>query len=110
MVSARHVFGLAMVASLIAACSSDDGKPSGSSGTTVPPPTDAGSEAAADAGSAKKKNAELCKAPEECESNICFVGGTQSYCTVKCTPADAATLCAAPLTGSCNRQGYCKRD
>lgn len=59
---------------------------------------------------AKKAAAEQCTANDQCESNICFIGGTQSYCSVKCTAADAATKCAAPFTGSCNKQGFCKRD
>lgn len=105
-------------ACVIAACSSDDGKPSGSSsGTTPTPAADAGDEAAAVASEggaaeagAKKPNAAACTLPDECASGICFVGGSQSYCAVKCTPADATVTCVPPFTGSCNRQGYCKRD
>jgi hypothetical protein len=51
-----------------------------------------------------------CASNDECESGVCFVGGNQSYCSVKCTVDDAATSCVAPFTGSCNKQGYCKRD
>lgn len=113
---AYRVLGLVVLASLaVAACSSDNGKPGSSSGTPVATEptdaTDAGGEAAVDAAtSTKKKNGELCTKADECESNLCFVGGVQSYCTVKCTPADAPTTCVAPLTGSCNSKGYCKRD
>jgi hypothetical protein len=103
------------VACVIAACSSDDGKPSGSSSGTTPA-ADAGEEAAAtteggatEAG-AKKPNAAACALPEECESGFCFVGGNQSFCTIKCTAETATTLCVPPFTGSCNKQGYCKRD
>jgi hypothetical protein len=60
---------------------------------------------------AKKANGESpCAANSECQSGVCFIGGTQSYCALKCTAADAATVCAAPFTGSCNKQGFCKRD
>lgn len=119
--SIHRVLGLVMAvgaACVIAACSSDDGKPSGSSssGTTPTLAADAGDEAAvaseggaAEAG-AKKPNAAACTLPDECASGICFVGGSQSYCAVKCTPADATVTCVPPFTGSCNRQGYCKRD
>ena len=109
------------IACTIAACSSDDGKPKGSSSGTVPSGSaDAGDEAAAsDAGAseagaaeggAKKPNAAPCTLPAECESGVCFVGGNQSYCAVTCTAANASTVCVAPFTGSCNKQGYCKRD
>jgi hypothetical protein len=97
----------------VVACSSDDGKPA--SGTT---PTTSGNDAG-DADSAdndsgtsgKKKNAEgPCERASDCESGICFVGGNQSYCAVQCTADNGPTVCAAPFTGSCNKQGYCKRD
>lgn len=117
--STLRALGLVLAVGLVsvfAACSSDDGKPSGSSsGTTPTPAADAGDEAAATEGGAaeagaKKPNAASCALPEECASGICFVGGNQSYCAVKCTPADATTVCVPPFTGSCNKQGYCKRD
>ena len=60
---------------------------------------------------AKKANGEgPCAANGECESGVCFMGGTQSYCALKCTANDAATICVAPFTGTCNKQGFCKRD
>jgi hypothetical protein len=102
---------------------SSSGSSSGSSGTggtssssgstgTVPdaatPAADAGNDADT---AAKKKNAEVgCTTNEQCESNYCFQGGTQSYCSLPCTPANVATVCAAPFTGSCNNKGFCKRD
>lgn len=81
----------------------------GDEGTTeTTSPTD---PAPAPATATKKANAEgPCAANSECESGVCFIGGTQSYCSAKCTAADAATTCAAPFTGSCNKQGFCKRD
>jgi len=122
--STHRLFGLLLAGGLacaIAACSSDDGKPSaGSSGTVPTGSADASAEAAAseagaaEAGAAeagaKKPNAAPCTLPAECESGICFVGGNQSFCSVTCTPANAPTVCVAPFTGSCNKQGYCKRD
>lgn len=76
----------------------------------MPPPADAGTEAAAEAGAKKKNGEQGCSVPEDCESNICFIGGRQQFCSVACTPESASTACAAPFTGSCNRQGFCKRD
>jgi hypothetical protein len=123
---------------LLAGCSADDGRPisgptgpgsgtgtgggkgtgTGSGDSRQEPPSD-GAEDSTQATrptdpaveAATKANGEgPCGANAECESNVCFVGGTQSYCAVKCTSADAATTCAAPFTGSCNKQGFCKRD
>jgi hypothetical protein len=109
------VFGTAAFAALSGACSTDDGKPSSSSSSSGSPAQDAstgGSDAGGDATtSGKKKNAEVgCTKNEDCESNICFMGGNQSYCALKCDSTNAATICAAPFTGSCNNKGYCKRD
>lgn len=106
----------------LAGCSGDDGKPStgptgpgshsgtgGGQGSTTQTPT--GDTSATEPAGAKKKNAEgPCASGAECESGVCFVGGNQSYCSVKCTVDTATTACAAPFTGSCNKQGYCKRD
>lgn len=96
---------LGVVASTVG-CSSDEGRPSGSSGSSLPSPDSGG----ADGGSGKSALAASCTANEECESNICFLGGNQSFCSLRCTVENVATVCVAPLTGSCNKQGYCKRD
>ncbi len=116
-----------------AACSSDDGAPSDgtteapkgahtgagdgsgasntpattatSSSATTPPPSDAGT----DASSAKKKAAEACTADADCESNVCFKGNKESYCSLKCTQANAVQVCVAPFGGQCNNQGYCRK-
>ena len=97
------------LAAFTTACSGDEGKPSGGSSGT--PAAEGGADAApSEAGAGKTPNASPCTKNEDCQSNVCFVGGTQSYCSVKCSTGDAVTLCAAPLTGSCNKQGYCKRD
>ncbi len=104
----------------LAGCSSDDGKPSTGPGSgtgtgggqgTGESTSQAPTETSATDPGAKKKNAEgPCTSGTDCESGVCFVGGNQSYCSVKCTVDTAATACAAPFTGSCNKQGYCKRD
>lgn len=92
----------------VAGCSGDDGKPSGTTGTSSGTPTN---EDAGTSSGAKKKNAELgCTKNEDCESNICFQGGNQAFCTVACTAQNVATVCVSPFTGSCNNKGYCKRD
>jgi hypothetical protein len=89
------------------ACTSDEGKPGPAAPTGPAPVPDAG---AAEAG-AKKKVAEVgCVDDSECETNHCFVGGNQSFCTVPCTTANAQTICVPPLTGTCNMKGWCKRD
>lgn len=101
---------LLLAASLVA-CSSDDGKPTqtGTSSGAVAG-EDAGTGSEGGTAAAKKKAAETCAAADECESGVCFIGGNQSFCSVKCTTDTAATICVAPFTGTCNKQGYCKRD
>jgi hypothetical protein len=50
-----------------------------------------------------------CMTNAQCESGICFVGTSQSFCTLHCTQATVAQDCPVPPTdGTCNRQGYCK--
>jgi len=84
-------------------CSGDEGRPEQGGGTTT-------AAAQIDPAAPKKKAGEACQAPAECESSICFNGGTQSFCSVACTAENAASVCAAPFTGSCNKKGFCKRD
>ncbi len=90
----------------LAGCASDDGRPQQGGGAPAPTGTTTTQETTAP----KKKAAEACQQPSECESNICFAGGNQAFCSVACTTANAATVCVAPFTGSCNKKGYCKRD
>jgi hypothetical protein len=102
-----HVAALVFFGFLVA-CSTDDGKPS--TGTSSGALSDAGGGGDAEAG-AKKKNAEgPCASNDECESNLCFMGGNQSYCSIPCTLANGPMVCTAPFTGSCNNRGACKRD
>lgn len=70
-------------------------------------PSDAGAEGD---GGKLKVAAQGCKVDADCETNHCFGGNAQSFCTVPCTTDNAPTICVAPLTGSCNKQGWCKRD
>jgi hypothetical protein len=80
---------------------------------TPPPPeqdTDAGSDH--DSGTTTSSGNDLgqaCKADSDCKSNVCFVGGSQSYCSLKCTSGNAASVCAPPtFDGVCNKQGFCR--
>lgn len=51
-----------------------------------------------------------CTVSGECASNVCFLGGDQSYCSLKCTTATAATDCPKPPTsGMCNNRGFCRK-
>jgi hypothetical protein len=78
----------------------------GCGGTT--PPTDVVDMAGA-TDAALKPFGQPCAANEECESNICFIGGNRTFCSIHCTMATAATDCPVPPTsGTCNMQGYCK--
>ncbi|MDF2692905.1 MAG: hypothetical protein K0S65_1288 [Labilithrix sp.] len=65
---------------------------------------------ASGSGGTKAIGATGCSADEECESNVCFKGNTQSFCTARCDSNTATAVCVPPLTGTCNKQGYCKRD
>lgn len=83
----------------------DSGTPATDSGSNV----DSGQEA--DSGSSGKAAlGETCAADGDCESDVCFKGGQKSYCSLKCTSANAATICAPPtFNGVCNNQGYCRK-
>ena len=51
----------------------------------------------------------VCAMGSQCASNVCFVGGNRSFCSLRCTAATQAMDCPAPPTsGTCNMQGYCK--
>ena len=104
--------------SALTACSSDDGKPSSgtSSGTPVgaPPgaPTSAptgSSTGTSPPASIKKALIEGCVKDEDCASGICYAGDQGSYCSIKCTAETAATVCVAPMAGTCNKKGFCKK-
>lgn len=94
----------------LGACDPDLGRP-----TETIIVQDAGGEASAADASADGESALLangadCTSNAQCRSGICFVGGKASYCSVACTAANAATVCAgAPFDGVCNQQGFCRR-
>ena len=76
-------------------------------GGSMPPPTsdDGGS---GDGGLLLPFGA-VCTDKSQCESDVCFVGGNRSFCSLHCTAATQATDCPVPPTsGTCNMQGYCK--
>lgn len=111
---------------ILGGCSSDDGKPSedgtgagsgtgsGTGGGTATPPTTAtttspATPAPAEAG-AKKGFTEICATNDDCASGVCYASDQGAlYCSAKCTPENATTVCVAPLAGSCNKKGYCKK-
>ena len=50
-----------------------------------------------------------CTANAQCATDVCFIGGMMSFCSMHCTQATAAHDCPVPPTsGVCNNQGYCK--
>jgi hypothetical protein len=86
----------------------DDGS-TGSDGGTV---TDTGSstDSAPQMDSALKPFGATCAGNGECTSNVCFMGGMGSYCSLHCTQATAATDCPVPPTsGQCNGMMFCKK-
>ena len=102
--------------SSLLACSSDDGRPSDgtSSGapTTAPASTSTGTTppAAADGDAgAKKALIEGCVVDDDCASGTCYPGDQGSYCSLHCTAENAATVCVAPMAGTCNKKGFCKK-
>ena len=73
---------------------------------------DAGPAPAQDSGattSTGKQLGETCAQNSDCKSAECFMGGMGSYCSLLCTPGNAATVCVAPFSGVCNNKGYCKK-
>ncbi|MBX3192802.1 MAG: hypothetical protein KF819_37810 [Labilithrix sp.] len=96
MTSRTWAYGSVVVATLFwSGCSSDDGAPT----STQTPAVVAGSRALI----------EGCVKDEDCESKVCFPGDQGSYCSLKCTPENATTVCVAPMGGTCNKKGFCKK-
>jgi hypothetical protein len=89
-----------------AACSADIGEP-----VETVIVQDAGAGGDADASPAGRAGPGVaCTRDTECQSNLCFIGNTGSYCSFSCTPTDAMTTCTAPpFNGVCNKQGFCRR-
>lgn len=114
----RTSFFVAVLAasSVLMACSSDTGKPSDgttSGGTPASTASSASTEvpdaAAPEAGPAKKALIEGCVKDDDCASGTCYIGDQGSYCSIKCTAENAAAACIAPLAGTCNKKGFCKK-
>lgn len=94
---------------VVVGCGGDVGEPG--PGTNASRSSGAeGDDDEADAGGKKELGESGCAADDECASGVCFKGNSQSFCTVRCTSDDVTTTCAAPLSGKCNKQGFCKRD
>jgi hypothetical protein len=76
-------------------------------GGVMPPPSDGGSDGGGDGG--LFPFGAPCADKSECASNVCFIGGNRTFCSLVCTVATQATDCPVPPTsGLCNMQGYCK--
>lgn len=83
-----------------------------SSGGSSGAPSDGGGEAGGEGG-AKKANGEgPCTVGTECQSGECFVGGKDSFCTIKCSmTSQTDPVCqalGAKFSGQCNKKGYCE--
>lgn len=94
---------------LAAACSADDGKPSGPTIIVVGGDAGTAADSASGADAGKKALAADCTSDSDCESGICFKGGKSSWCSAHCTAANAAQVCTGIFNGDCNQQGYCRR-
>ena len=127
-VIARLSFSMPLVFVMQLGCSSDEGNTN--TGADAGTNADTGSTSNSDSGGSTsdsgqgttdagpgdtgapgtKEFGEACAGDSECKSNACFMGGQGNYCSIKCTPATAATDCPSPPTsGECNNKGYCKK-
>jgi hypothetical protein len=77
-------------------CSSDDGAPS----TT---------QSSVNATTGRAALIAACVRDDDCESKICYQGDQGSYCSLKCTAENATAVCVAPMAGTCNKKGFCKK-
>jgi hypothetical protein len=98
---------LAAFVVLAGACDEDWGEPQSTLGL---PPAHDQDTTSPDAGGKLKAADQGCNADTDCETNLCFKGNGQNFCTTLCTIANQLTVCVPPYTGTCNKQGYCKRD
>ena len=73
--------------------------------------TASGTDSAADTGGGTNKPfGDPCTANGNCASNVCFMGGMGSYCSMHCTSPTQATDCPSPPTsGMCNGMHFCKK-
>jgi hypothetical protein len=95
----RHLLTVLAISVVLAGC-----------GGSMPPPTiDGGSDDGGGGDAGLKPFGVPCADNSECESNVCFIGGNRTFCSLHCTSATQATDCPVPPTsGMCNMQGYCK--
>jgi hypothetical protein len=100
---------LLLLLALQVGCSSD------TTGPEIPPVPDSGGDSATTTdgggsdGGGKLAFGTPCTDNAQCESNVCFKGGSRTFCSFRCTQATVATDCPKPPTdGTCNNQGYCK--
>jgi hypothetical protein len=78
-------------------------------GGSMPPPMEDGGSSDGGGDGGLLPFGQPCATNAQCESNLCFVGGNRTFCSLHCTMATAATDCPVPPTsGTCNMQGYCK--
>ena len=100
----------AFAGATLQSCSDDDGKPNGPVIVIAAESGAPAQDATTDAPARKKALAEDCTSDAECESNVCFLGTKTSWCALKCTAQNAASICTPPaFDGTCNNQGYCRR-
>jgi hypothetical protein len=115
MISRTSFFAAVLGASsILLACSSDTGKPSDgtTSGAPAPSATNTTSPEAGtpEAGTNKASLLGACMKDDDCASGTCYIDDQGNrYCSLKCTGETAATVCVAPLAGTCNKKGFCKK-
>ena len=94
----RHLLTVLAISLALAGC-----------GGSMPPPTIDGGEDGGGGDGGLLPFGSPCANNSECESNLCFIGGNRTFCSLHCTAATQATDCPVPPTsGTCNMQGYCK--
>ena len=77
-------------------------------GSILPPLSGAPTDLAPDL-DALKPFGQPCAVNAECQSDLCFVGGMMTFCSLPCTAATQAKDCPVPPTsGLCNMKGFCK--
>lgn len=109
----------AAAVSSLTGCSADDGRPTTGTGTgagtgtgtpTTPTATSTSSTTPPAEAGAKKGLTEACLKDDECASGVCYPSDQGPlYCSAKCTADNATTVCVAPLAGTCNKKGFCKK-
>jgi hypothetical protein len=91
----RSALALSVV---LAACNPDDGKPTQPIQYLTPDSGEGGAAAS------NKPLAASCAGNGECDSGVCQIGGSQTWCTLHCT---SGADCVPPLLMQCNAKGVC---